>query len=80
MLSSTQEQILADTAPIVAEHLETITARFYPLMFERYPEVNALFNASHQTSGNPHAYLPRHPAGPLNRCPICPTAAPTASP
>lgn len=52
MLSSTQEQILADTAPIVAEHLETITARFYPLMFERYPEVNALFNASHQASGN----------------------------
>ena len=52
MLSSTQEQIIADTAPVVAEHLETITARFYPLMFERYPEVNALFNASHQASGN----------------------------
>lgn len=52
MLSPKQEQIIADTAPIVAEHLEAVTARFYPLMFERYPEVNALFNASHQASGN----------------------------
>lgn len=52
MLSTKQEQIIEDTAPVVAQHLETITARFYPLMFERYPEVNALFNASHQASGN----------------------------
>ncbi|XOZ34519.1 NO-inducible flavohemoprotein [Halomonadaceae bacterium KBTZ08] len=52
MLSPEQEQIIQDTAPVVAEHLETITARFYPLMFERYPDVNALFNASHQASGN----------------------------
>lgn len=52
MLSSKQEQIIEETAPVVAQHLETITARFYPLMFDRYPEVNALFNASHQASGN----------------------------
>lgn len=52
MLSSAQETVIEQTAPTVAQHLDTITARFYPLMFERYPEVNALFNASHQASGN----------------------------
>ncbi len=51
MLTQQQEQVVAATAPVVAENLEAITARFYPLMFERYPEVKALFNAAHQASG-----------------------------
>ncbi|GAB2791984.1 NO-inducible flavohemoprotein [Halomonas shantousis] len=51
MLTPDQERIVAATAPVVAEHLDTITQRFYPLMFERYPDVKALFNASHQASG-----------------------------
>lgn len=51
MLTPQQEQVVAATAPVVAEHLDAITARFYPLMFERYPEVKALFNAAHQASG-----------------------------
>lgn len=56
MLTPQQEQLVAATAPVVADHLEAITARFYPLMFERYPEVKALFNAAHQaTGGQPRA-------------------------
>lgn len=52
MLTSEQERVIATTAPVVAEHLDTITQRFYPLMFERYPEIQALFNATHQSSGS----------------------------
>ncbi|MBZ9559012.1 MULTISPECIES: NO-inducible flavohemoprotein [unclassified Modicisalibacter] len=52
MLTPQQEQLVAATAPVVAEHLEAITARFYPLMFARYPEVKALFNAAHQATGS----------------------------
>lgn len=51
MLTQAQEQIIAATAPVVAEHLNTITARFYPLMFERYPGVMPLFNQTHQKDG-----------------------------
>ncbi|MCS2609179.1 NO-inducible flavohemoprotein [Halomonas dongshanensis] len=51
MLTPAQEAVIAATAPVVAEHLETITQRFYPLMFERYPEVKALFNQTHQQDG-----------------------------
>ncbi|RUR57270.1 NO-inducible flavohemoprotein [Vreelandella populi] len=51
MLTPAQEQIIAATAPVVAEHLNTITARFYPLMFERYPQVKPLFNQTHQKNG-----------------------------
>ncbi|PRY66268.1 nitric oxide dioxygenase [Vreelandella songnenensis] len=51
MLTQAQEQTIAATAPVVAEHLNTITARFYPLMFERYPQVMPLFNQTHQQDG-----------------------------
>lgn len=51
MLSPAQEDIIEATAPVVAEHLETITARFYPLMFARYPQVVPLFNPTHQQNG-----------------------------
>ncbi|MCW4153345.1 NO-inducible flavohemoprotein [Halomonas sp. 18H] len=51
MLTQTQETLIAQTAPVVAEHLNTITAHFYPLMFERYPEVKPLFNQAHQANG-----------------------------
>jgi nitric oxide dioxygenase len=39
------------TAPAVAPHAETITRRFYSLMFEGNPEVLAYFNPAHQHSG-----------------------------
>ena len=35
MLTPMQEEIVQATAPVVAEHLDVITQRFYPLMFER---------------------------------------------
>ncbi len=56
MLTNKQEGIIEATAPVVAEHLTTITQHFYPLMFERYPEVAPLFNQAHQaTGGQPRA-------------------------
>ncbi|QEA40542.1 NO-inducible flavohemoprotein [Pistricoccus aurantiacus] len=51
MLTAKQEQLIEATAPLVAEHLDTITQRFYPLMFERYPEIKPLFNQAHQADG-----------------------------
>ncbi|MCK2044187.1 NO-inducible flavohemoprotein [Chromohalobacter sp. TMW 2.2308] len=51
MLTSAQESVIAATTPVVAEHIEAIAKRFYPLMFARYPEVKTLFNAAHQQSG-----------------------------
>lgn len=51
MLTQAQEQIIDTTAPVVAEYLDAITQRFYPLMFERYPEVASLFNQAHQQDG-----------------------------
>ncbi|MDR5875795.1 NO-inducible flavohemoprotein [Halomonas sp. CUBES01] len=51
MLTQDQEALIAATAPVVAEHLNTITQRFYPLMFERYPSVKPLFNQVHQQNG-----------------------------
>ncbi|WNL38635.1 globin domain-containing protein [Halomonas sp. PAMB 3232] len=52
MLSHEQEALIDATAPVVAEHLNAITSRFYPLMFERYPEVRVLFNEVHQQNGS----------------------------
>ncbi|MGE6512866.1 NO-inducible flavohemoprotein [Vreelandella aquamarina] len=51
MLTPMQEEIVQATAPVVAEHLDVITQRFYPLMFERYPQVKPLFNQAHQQNG-----------------------------
>ncbi|MDI5891207.1 NO-inducible flavohemoprotein [Halomonas rhizosphaerae] len=51
MLTTEQEQLIAATAPVVADHLDAITQRFYPLMFERYPQVKPLFNQAHQQDG-----------------------------
>jgi nitric oxide dioxygenase len=51
MLTPVQEKIVQTTAPVVAEHLDEITQLFYPLMFERYPQVKPLFNQAHQQNG-----------------------------
>ncbi|RUR31991.1 nitric oxide dioxygenase [Vreelandella andesensis] len=51
MLTRPQEALIDATAPVVAAHLTTITQRFYPLMFERYPQVKPLFNQAHQQNG-----------------------------
>ncbi|MFC3282062.1 NO-inducible flavohemoprotein [Litchfieldella rifensis] len=51
MLTNDQERLIAATAPLVADHLDAITQRFYPLMFRRYPDVRPLFNEAHQVDG-----------------------------
>ncbi|WP_416138504.1 globin domain-containing protein [Halomonas sp. HK25] len=51
MLNRDHERLIDATAPLVAEHLDAITQRFYPLMFARYPEVKPLFNEAHQRDG-----------------------------
>ncbi|MGJ7462243.1 globin domain-containing protein [Halomonas sp. MA07-2] len=51
MLNRDHERLIDATAPLVAEHLDAITQRFYPLMFARYPEVKPLFNEAHQQDG-----------------------------
>lgn len=51
MLSEKTIQIIKDITPAVAANAETITTRFYQLMFEGNPEVKAFFNQSHQHSG-----------------------------
>jgi nitric oxide dioxygenase len=51
MLSTKTIDIVKATAPVVAEHAETITRRFYTLMFAGNPEVQAYFNPAHQHSG-----------------------------
>ena len=59
MTTAAQDAIIDATAPLVAEHLDAITARFYPLMFERYPEVKAVFNQAHQADGGQPKALAR---------------------
>ena len=51
MLSERTIEIVKATAPAVEANAETITRRFYTLMFEGNPEVRAFFNQAHQHSG-----------------------------
>lgn len=51
MLSQEVKDIVSATLPAVKVHAEDITGVFYPLMFERYPEVKAYFNQAHQAQG-----------------------------
>src|SRR5215510_2184650 len=52
MLTPDQIAIIKATAPVVARHAERITTVFYPLMFERYPQVREVFNQAHQHGGS----------------------------
>jgi nitric oxide dioxygenase len=51
MLTPAQTAVIKATAPVVAAHATQITGTFYPLMFERYPQVREVFNQSHQRGG-----------------------------
>jgi nitric oxide dioxygenase len=51
MLSEKTIRIVKEITPLVAANAETITRRFYDLMFAGNPEVNAFFNQAHQHSG-----------------------------
>ncbi|QIB65826.1 NO-inducible flavohemoprotein [Kineobactrum salinum] len=52
MLSQQTRAIIAATLPAVKANAEEITGVFYPLMFERYPEVRDYFNLAHQAQGS----------------------------
>ena len=52
MLSAQTVKIVKSTAPILAEHGETLTRHFYKRMFAENPEVRPFFNASNQTAGS----------------------------
>ena len=51
MVSQKSKDIIAATLPAVRENVMKITSTFYPLMFERYPQVKAYFNENHQRKG-----------------------------
>jgi len=51
MLSPKTIQIIKQITPLVAANAETLTRRFYQLMFTGNPEVKAYFNQAHQHSG-----------------------------
>ncbi len=51
MLTQDQIAVINATVPAVEAHAREITEHFYPLMFERYPEVKAYFNQAHQAKG-----------------------------
>lgn len=51
MLSPQTIEIVKEITPLVAANAETVTRRFYQLMFAGNPEVQAYFNQAHQHSG-----------------------------
>ncbi|TWU45888.1 Flavohemoprotein [Novipirellula aureliae] len=57
MLSDKTIRIVKEITPLVAANAETITTRFYTLMFEGNPEVKAFFNQSHQHTGGQQSAL-----------------------
>lgn len=45
-------EIIKATLPVVKEHGEAITKRFYQRMFEKHPELLNIFNQTHQKTGH----------------------------
>src|SRR5690242_13905320 len=60
-LTPGQVQIIKATVPVLAEHGETITTKFYADMLEANPELKNIFNNTHQATG----HQPRALAGAL---------------
>jgi len=52
MLDQNTINIIKATVPAVKAHADQITACFYPLMFEQYPEVIPFFNQTNQAKGS----------------------------
>lgn len=52
MLSPRTIDIVKQITPLVAANAETITERFYALMFEGDPEIKTFFNQAHQQTGS----------------------------
>lgn len=59
MLNEKQLEVINATAPVVADNAETIANTFYPLLFERYPQVRSMFNMRHQETGEQPRALAR---------------------
>ncbi|WP_019021041.1 MULTISPECIES: globin domain-containing protein [unclassified Thioalkalivibrio] len=59
MLESGTREIVKSTVPVLAEHGETITRRFYARMFEAHPELRNVFNQAHQAAGEQPQALAR---------------------
>ncbi|PAV28515.1 nitric oxide dioxygenase [Virgibacillus profundi] len=51
-LDKETRDIIKATVPVLQEHGEKITARFYQLMFENHPELKNIFNQTNQRKGN----------------------------
>lgn len=51
MLSKNTIRTIKNITPLVAANAETITRRFYQIMFEGDPQVKTFFNMAHQESG-----------------------------
>lgn len=50
-MNNAQIAIIKQTVPVLQEHGETLTRRFYENMFSNNPEVKRFFNPAHQKSG-----------------------------
>lgn len=51
MLNAASLELIHASVPVLREHGETITRRFYARMFERHPELKNIFNMGNQQSG-----------------------------
>ncbi len=48
MLDEKTIEIIKSTVPVLEEHGEEITGRFYDLLFQHYPELLNIFNQTNQ--------------------------------
>ena len=60
-LTPEQVQVIKATVPVLAQHGEAITTKFYADMLEAHPELKNVFNNTHQATG----HQPRALAGSL---------------
>ena len=51
LLSPSSYAVVSATAPVVAQHADEITARFYSNMFAAHPELLRVFNQGNQATG-----------------------------
>jgi len=56
-MNNAQVEIIKQTVPVLQEHGETLTKRFYENMFNNNPELKRFFNPAHQYSVTQHLAL-----------------------
>ena len=67
MLDEKTIAIVKSTAPVLAEHGETLTKHFYKRMFSHNPEVAPFFNPAHRQSGTEFGRCAEHRFDALDR-------------